>query len=163
MQRHIFYCIFGIFGCFAGTPSAHAMEATPTPLGAAALIAGGITHQKSPLEVTTVFFRSNSAVLEQACWPALRSVSRLLDANADLSVVLSGHADARGSATDNQVLGLRRAQSVQAFLVRHGVPAERILIESHGEKRAAGNILNLEEQAFDRRVSVLATPRGFAH
>ena len=51
------------------------------------------------------------------------------------TVRLIGHADAVGREEANQALGQNRADSVQAFLVKAGIPVEAIRTESRGQRR----------------------------
>ena len=52
----------------------------------------------------------------------------------DDEIVIEGHADGVGSEDYNGQLSERRASWVGAWLVAHGVPPERLRIESHGER-----------------------------
>jgi outer membrane protein OmpA-like peptidoglycan-associated protein len=60
---------------------------------------------------------------------------------------LVGRTDARGSVAYNDRLGLERAEAVKLFLMKTGIPAERLLTESRG-KRDDKEL----SSAFDRRV-----------
>ena len=52
----------------------------------------------------------------------------------DIETIIDiGHADRIGSATYNQKLSMRRAESVKAYLVSKGVPANRIFTDGKGE------------------------------
>jgi OmpA-OmpF porin, OOP family len=54
-------------------------------------------------------------------------------AAADVFVQIVGHADNRGPATYNELLGLRRAKAVRDYLVREGVePAKVSAVETAG-------------------------------
>ena len=50
-------------------------------------------------------------------------------------VSVEGHADSRGSSEYNLALGSRRADSVKAYLVSLGVPANRITVISKGKEQ----------------------------
>ena len=50
------------------------------------------------------------------------------------SIIDIGHADRFGSDAYNMKLSLKRAESVKAYLVSKGVPANRILTEGKGER-----------------------------
>ena len=67
-------------------------------------------------------------------------------------MLLVGHADPRGTADYNMVLGDYRAQSVRHFLSTLGLKASRMEISSRGEMDAKG--YNEATWAFDRRVDV---------
>ena len=60
-----------------------------------------------------------------------------LDQNSQASLSITGHTDAIGSDEYNQALGYRRAQSVQHYFESKGMPANKIIIESKGEKEPA--------------------------
>ncbi|MBM3315911.1 OmpA family protein [candidate division WOR-3 bacterium] len=65
-------------------------------------------------------------------------------------VVLEGHCDPRGTEAHNYALGLRRAEVVRDWLVRAGVSAERLLVQSRGESGLLSS--RPEEYWKDRRV-----------
>lgn len=48
------------------------------------------------------------------------------------NVLIVGHTDTVGSFVDNKILSERRAEAVQACLIRVGVPAHMTRIDSHG-------------------------------
>ena len=49
-------------------------------------------------------------------------------------LILGGHADHRGTPEYNHALSLRRVDSVKAFLVAQGVPADNIDVKAFGEE-----------------------------
>lgn len=63
---------------------------------------------------------------------ALNEVVKWLG-ESDLSLVLEGHADERGSLNYNLELGDRRARQVKADLMALGVDPKRLIIMSRGE------------------------------
>jgi outer membrane protein OmpA-like peptidoglycan-associated protein len=56
-----------------------------------------------------------------------------LNGAAYSNVSVAGHADRIGTEAYNQKLSERRASSVKAYLVRKGIPASKITVESYGE------------------------------
>lgn len=69
-------------------------------------------------------------------------------------VLLVGRADPRGTDEYNQRLGQERAERIKALLISSGLSADRIQVESQGERDAKGH---LPEYAYgyDRRVDVV--------
>jgi OOP family OmpA-OmpF porin len=60
-----------------------------------------------------------------------------LNQNSQYRLFITGFADAIGSDEYNQALGFRRAQSMQSYFESKGLPANKIIIESKGEKEPA--------------------------
>lgn len=50
-------------------------------------------------------------------------------------VEIAGHTDNRGSDSYNLDLSQRRADAVRAYLIRQGVPEERLVATGYGETR----------------------------
>jgi len=77
-----------------------------------------------------------------------------LDQNSQARLSITGHTDAIGSDEYNQALGYRRAQSVQHFFESKGVPANKIIIESKGEKVPADDNNTTSGRANNRRTAI---------
>lgn len=78
----------------------------------------------------------------------------------DRHVRLVGRADPRGTVDYNEQLGAHRAEAIKQFLVSAGLSADRIDIESLGERDAKG-MLPQYSYGYDRRVDIIVT--GGAH
>lgn len=59
---------------------------------------------------------------------------KYLEARPDAHLVLTGHADIRGSAAYNQALSERRVNRVKSFLIEQGVPAGNVETEAFGSQ-----------------------------
>ena len=57
----------------------------------------------------------------------------------DAVIEVSAHTDARGSASSNQNLSRRRAQSVVNYLVSRGISRSRLVAKGYGEKQLLNN------------------------
>ncbi|MBC8199243.1 MAG: peptidoglycan-associated lipoprotein Pal [Desulfobacterales bacterium] len=55
--------------------------------------------------------------------------------NPDVSVIIEGHCDERGTNEYNLALGDRRAESAKAYLVDLGIARARLTTVSYGEER----------------------------
>ena len=82
-----------------------------------------------------VFFATNESILTTASRDTLRKQATWLRANSEITVVLEGHADERGTREYNLALGERRAYSAKDYLMTYGVSASRISVISYGKER----------------------------
>lgn len=74
-----------------------------------------------------------------------------LGAHPDVSVIIEGHCDERGTNEYNMALGDRRAGSAKSFLVDMGVAQGRLTTISYGEERPVDPGHNEEAWAKNRR------------
>ena len=82
-----------------------------------------------------VFFATNESILTTRSRDTLRKQSTWLRENSDVTVVVEGHADERGTREYNLALGERRANAVKDYLMTYGVSASRISVISYGKER----------------------------
>jgi peptidoglycan-associated lipoprotein len=104
------------------------------------------------------FFEFDSAAVEGADNSGLTALATCVSTGPlkDRKLELVGHADPRGTDEYNAKLGRSRAQSVQDFLAKEGVPLERMNTKSEGERGA--DETNADGWAYDRRVDVRLAP-----
>ena len=82
-----------------------------------------------------VFFATNESVLTTASRDTLRKQAAWLRKNSDITVVLEGHCDERGTREYNLALGERRANAAKDYLMTYGVASDRISVISYGKER----------------------------
>ena len=82
-----------------------------------------------------VFFATNESVLTTASRETLRKQAAWLRKNSDITIVLEGHADERGTREYNLALGERRANAVKDYLMTYGISGKRISVISYGKER----------------------------
>lgn len=70
------------------------------------------------------------------------------------SLSVAGNADLVGSTDYNYTLGLKRAESVGAYLESKGIPPGRIIKISEGESKATENYISPEGRAKSRKTVV---------
>ena len=73
-----------------------------------------------------VFFATNESVLTTASRETLRKQAAWLRKNPEVTVVLEGHADERGTREYNLALGEKRAQASKNYLISMGIGSNRI-------------------------------------
>ena len=82
-----------------------------------------------------VFFATNETVLTTASRETLRKQAGWLRKNSDITIVLEGHADERGTREYNLAIGERRANAAKDYLMTYGISANRISVLSYGKER----------------------------
>ena len=82
-----------------------------------------------------VFFATNESVLTTASRETLRKQAAWLRKNSEITVVLEGHADERGTREYNLALGERRANAAKDYLMTYGISSDRISVISYGKER----------------------------
>ena len=82
-----------------------------------------------------VFFATNESILTTRSRDTLRKQATWLRKNSEITIVLEGHADERGTREYNLALGERRANAAKDYLMTYGVSANRISVISYGKER----------------------------
>lgn len=110
---------------------------------------------QSPLSNRVFYFPFDSSEVSAQDRETLSAHARFMAENPEVSVVIEGHADERGSREYNLALGERRAKSVERLLTLQGATAEQTQVISFGEERPVA--LGHDESAWglNRRVEIL--------
>jgi outer membrane protein OmpA-like peptidoglycan-associated protein len=117
-----------------------------------------IEESKAPNVDVQIFFAFDSAEILPEARPSLDELGKALS-NAKLgnvSFLIAGHTDAKGSDSYNLALSQRRAESVKAFLVEtYGVDGARLAVIGFGEEQ----LKNPDDPFADenRRVQIVNT------
>lgn len=102
-----------------------------------------------------VLFATGKAELLPGAQASLNQVADALKAQAEHHFVVEGHTDNQGSATINDALSTKRANSVRDYLVVHGVAAEAITAQGIGSNRPIADNKSIEGRAMNRRVEII--------
>ncbi len=84
-----------------------------------------------------VFFDYDSSDLDSDAQELLQDQVAWLKQYSDVSVIIEGHCDERGTREYNLALGEKRAQSVKNYLIGLGISADRVSTISYGKERPA--------------------------
>jgi peptidoglycan-associated lipoprotein len=107
-----------------------------------------------------IFFDFDKSKIRSDAEPVLQEDADMLKKNTNVTVVIEGYADIRGTSAYNLRLAQRRANSTKAYLVKLGIDPSRIQAVSKGktQKFAAGKT----EEAFqlNRRSHFIPTKPG---
>jgi outer membrane protein OmpA-like peptidoglycan-associated protein len=101
-----------------------------------------------------VRFATWSDELTPASLAILDDVAEQLVAAPDVKVEVAGHTDAGGARARNIKLSLARAESVRAYLIMKGVPAERLVARGYGPDSPIASNKTEAGRALNRRVEL---------
>lgn len=102
----------------------------------------------------TVYFRTNSADIDQDMTQRITRLARFLSSFPEIQLQLEAHADQRGSEAHNKLLSQQRARTIETALLAAGLPARQIRTVAYGESQAKAKDGDKEGQIFDRRVYI---------
>src|SRR6187402_2386733 len=106
----------------------------------------------------SVLFATGKSDLLPIAKEKLNQVSKALTDQGFKAIVVQGYTDSVGSATDNEALSMRRAQSVRDYLVTRGVPSEKATAEGKGASNPVADNKTPDGRAENRRVEIVVTP-----
>jgi peptidoglycan-associated lipoprotein len=98
-----------------------------------------------------IHFDFDKSSLTPAAQAVLRDKAAYLMANTDVSVIIEGHCDERGTNEYNMALGDRRAGSAKSFLVDLGIASGRLTTISYGEEKPVDSASNEAAWTKNRR------------
>ncbi len=112
------------------------------------------TAQKDDWE--EINFEYNQSVLTDG-FPSLLRLAELLKENPGYKVKLDGNSDQIGPDAYNDALGLRRAESVKAFLVKYGARATQLEVATRGKRSPKVPDSSPLARFMNRRVTMTVT------
>lgn len=159
--------LVGMFGLMVGCSSttkdedanAKSGANSDTTQGADAGGSGSATEMNSgqadALSKRVIYFEFDSSDVSSEARDIISAHAQNLAQNGQLSVVLEGHADERGTREYNIALGERRAKAVKQLFVVQGVQASQLQVISFGEERPAAVGHDESAWGLNRRVELL--------
>jgi outer membrane protein OmpA-like peptidoglycan-associated protein len=108
----------------------------------------------------SVLFAAGKYELLPIAKDKLNEVAKALKDQGYKSIVVEGHTDARGKASDNDTLSLKRAESVRTHLVSQGIPSDKVRATGIGASRPVADNNTPDGRANNRRVELIVEPLG---
>ena len=136
----------------APAPAPAAPAAKPAAPKPAAAVVAPVT-QKVTLAADVLFDFDKSVIKPEGKAKLDDLTGKLKAVNLEVIIAI-GHPDSIGSDQYNQKLSVRRAESVKAYLVSKGIPANRIYTEGKGEKQPIASNKTKEGRSKNRRVEI---------
>lgn len=101
-----------------------------------------------------VNFASGSSVLPASSYSELADLVDIMKYKPNQKLVIEGHTDNVGDVAKNQSLSLARAESMKAYLVKHGISASRITTIGHGDTRPIADNSTSTGRSKNRRTEI---------
>lgn len=99
-----------------------------------------------------IYFKKGSYRLQPEARSILIRKAEFLKKYPEISVIIEGHTDERGSRETNIAFGDRRAGAVKSFLIREGIERYRLIPVSFGKERPIDTRKTEKARAKNRRV-----------
>ena len=106
----------------------------------------------------SVLFATGKSDLLPIAQDKLNEVAKALKDQGFKKIVVEGHTDARGSATQNTELSRARAETVRGYLVSRGLPSDKVEAAGLGSSRPIADNNTADGRANNRRVEIVVTP-----
>jgi peptidoglycan-associated lipoprotein len=105
-----------------------------------------------------IYFDYDSAVLKTEAQQKLQEKADFMKADKEVTVIIEGHCDSRGTNEYNLALGEKRARTVMDYMVTLGISPKRFTIISYGEERPQAVGDTEEDWALNRRAHFVIEP-----
>ena len=112
-----------------------------------------VSSSKITLQADTLFDFDKSAVKPEGKAVLDRVAAGISGIKLEV-VVAVGNTDSVGTVEYNLALGQRRAESVKAYLVSKGIPADKIYTQSKGKSAPVASNKTAEGRALNRNVEL---------
>jgi peptidoglycan-associated lipoprotein len=107
---------------------------------------------KTQLMNEDIYFQKGSYRLQPEARTILYRKADFLKKYPDVSVIIEGHTNERGSRETNIAFGDRRAGAVKSFLIKEGIERDRLIAVSFGKERPFDTGRTEKARAKNRRV-----------
>ncbi|KAA3439365.1 OmpA family protein [Rufibacter hautae] len=98
-----------------------------------------------------IFYDTDKYNLRPESISELDNIVRVMKANPTLRISIDGHTDSRASDDYNVTLGENRAMAAYNYLLQQGIPSNRLITVSYGERRPAAPNTSPENMQLNRR------------
>lgn len=102
-------------------------------------------------------FETGKAVIKSQSYGILNEIATVLIENPTWYVEIQGHTDNVGKPEENQILSEARAASVREYLIKAGVPAERMIAKGYGDTKPVADNATAQGRSQNRRVEFVVS------
>jgi outer membrane protein OmpA-like peptidoglycan-associated protein len=106
------------------------------------------------MRLSNIFYETDSWHLKKESLPELNNLVNLLTVNKNVIIEIGGYTDSTGSADYNLTLSGKRALSVVDYLIKNGIPKNRLKYKGYGNTAPLGDNITTEGRQLNRRTEV---------
>ncbi|MGX5688810.1 OmpA family protein [Arcticibacter tournemirensis] len=120
-----------------------------------------VVRSEQSIKVTfdsEILFPTNSSYLTEKAKADIKNLAEVIKQQGDVKIVIEGHSDKTGTPEYNKWLSEKRAVSVKATLVSHGLTESSISTTGYGDTKPIADNRTPEGRAKNRRVELTITP-----
>lgn len=111
-------------------------------------------NQQIGLLAGSIYFDTNSDKIKTISYSTIEKIIALMKQIPKINFVIEGHTDNTNTDKYNLYLSQRRAASVRKYMIRQGIPAERLESVGYGESRPKFSNADAGGRQLNRRVEV---------
>ncbi len=123
---------------------------------------GGFSNtirEGSVFQLPNIYYNFNDASIRPDAKVDLDALAGFLSQYPDVEIELSSHTDSRGGSRYNKRLSQKRAENAVAYLIREGLPSNRLVAVGYGEDAIRNHCTNgkectEDEHQYNRRTEV---------
>lgn len=101
-----------------------------------------------------IYFKRSKAIVLQKSIPALKELYDVMNSDQGKVILISGHTDNNGPEKLLMELSRDRANVIKAYLMKHGISADRIKTIGYGSTRPLNDNSTEAERKKNRRVEI---------
>lgn len=109
-------------------------------------------NSEASIEIKNIYFDFDESTLLPDSYQELNKLLGLLRSHPGMHIRISGHTDQVGSAAYNQLLSVRRARAVAAFLIRHYIEPKNLEVKGYGFDQPVASNADESGRQKNRRV-----------
>lgn len=109
------------------------------------------------ITLQNIYFATNSFQPDSSSFSELDKISQLLLQNPTIKVEIGGHTDNVGLAKKNMVLSMQRATAIVAYLVKKGIPSNRLIAKGYGATKPISSNNTEQGRQQNRRTELKVT------
>ena len=109
---------------------------------------------KGFLDIYGIYFDPGKADIKPESIPVIDQLVGYMNNHPQIRITVEGHTDNTGDPKKNQTLSEKRAESIKAEMVKHGIDASRIETKGFGDTKPVADNKTKAGRTQNRRVTV---------